>query len=71
MHALGTRGESVEVTAAPRPDPRFIIGLAGQSPAVEVPLPALACAVPTHQNPWSFILLLPTDFSFAVGTNAA
>ena len=35
MRALGARGESVEVTAASGPDPDFIIGLAGQSPAVE------------------------------------
>ncbi len=35
IHALGMRGESVEIVAAPRPDPGLIIGLAGQSPAVE------------------------------------
>ena len=35
IHALGMRGESVEIVAASRPDPGLIIGLAGQSPAVE------------------------------------
>ena len=35
MRALGTRGTSVEVIAAPGPDHGLIIGLAGQSPAVE------------------------------------
>ena len=35
MRALSTCGESVEVAAAPELDPDFIIGLAGQSPAVE------------------------------------
>ncbi len=32
---LGTHGESVEVVSAPGPTPDFIIGLAGQSPAVQ------------------------------------